>query len=147
MSLKERILADMKVAMREKDTIRLETIRLLRAAIQRKEVDERRDISEEEVLQTIQKMVKQCADSIEQFTRGGREDLADKEKGNVRVLEDYLPEKLSDDEIDQLIQDAIGQTGATSMKDMGKVVGMLKSSLQGRADMAAVSAKVKALLS
>ena len=137
----------MKVAMREKDTIRLETIRLLRAAIQRKEVDERRDISEEEVLQTIQKMVKQCADSIEQFTRGGREDLADKEKGNVRVLEDYLPEKLSDDEIDQLIQDAIGQTGATSMKDMGKVVGMLKSSLQGRADMAAVSAKVKALLS
>ncbi|NKB77610.1 MAG: GatB/YqeY domain-containing protein [Gammaproteobacteria bacterium] len=143
MSLKERIVADMKLAMRAKDTIRLETIRLLRAAIQRKEVDERRDLSEDEVMQTIQKMVKQCTDSIEQFTKGGRDDLANKEKANIQVLEEYLPEKLSDEEVEKMIKDAIEQTGAASMKDMGKVVGSLKSSLQGRADMGAVSAKIK----
>ncbi|NKB62333.1 MAG: GatB/YqeY domain-containing protein [Gammaproteobacteria bacterium] len=147
MSLKERLLADMKVAMREKDTVRLETIRLLRAAIQRKEVDDQRDLSEDEVLQTVQKMVKQCTDSIDQFMKGDRDDLAEKERENIRVLEEYLPEKLSDDEVDKLVQEAITQTGASAMKDMGKVVGSLKSKLQGRADMGAVSAKVKSLLS
>ena len=147
MSLKDRILADMKVAMREKDSVRLETIRLLRAAIQRREVDEKIELTEEDVLQTIQKMVKQCSDSIEQFTKGGREDLAEKERGNVAVLETYLPEKLSDEKIDALIKSAIEDTGASSRKDMGKVVGLLKPELQGRADMGAVSGKIKALLS
>ena len=147
MSLKESIVADMKVAMREKDSVRLETIRLIRAAIQRREVDERRELSEDEVLQTIQKMVKQCKDSIDQFTQGGRDDLAEKERGNIAVLETYLPAKLSDQEISELIQAAIAETGAESMKDMGKVVGNLKPKLQGRADMGAVSAQIKALLS
>ena len=146
MSLKDRIFADMKVAMREKDSVRLETIRLLRAAIQRREVDEKIELTEEDVLQTIQKMVKQCNDSIEQFTKGGREDLADKERGNVAVLETYLPEKLGDEEINAMIKAAIDETGASSMKDMGKVVGMLKPKLQGRADMGAVSGKIKSLL-
>ena len=147
MSLKDSIVADMKVAMREKDSVRLETIRLMRAAIQRREVDERRELSEDEVLQTIQKMVKQCTDSIEQFTQGGRDDLAEKERANIAVLETYLPAKLSDQEISDLIQAAIAETGAKSMKDMGKVVGNLKPKLQGRADMGAVSAQIKALLS
>lgn len=147
MSLKERIVADMKSAMRDKETIRLETIRLLRAAIQRKELDDRVELDDEGVLQITQKMIKQCNDAAEQFIKGNREDLAEKEKANIAILEDYLPEQLSEDEVDAMIKDAISQTGAASMKDMGNVMGMVKSKVQGRGDMSAISGKIKALLS
>ena len=147
MTLKETLVADMKVAMREKETIRLDTIRLLRAAIQRKEVDERIELGDEGVLLIVQKMVKQCADAADQFIKGGRQDLADKETANIAILEDYLPEQLADTEIEAIIKDAMESTGATSMKDMGKVIGVVKSRTQGRADMGAVSAKIKSLLS
>jgi uncharacterized protein YqeY len=147
MSIKDTLVADMKVAMRDKDTIRLETIRLLRAAIQRKEVDERVQLDDEGVLQIIQKMVKQCTDAAQQFSNGNREDLADKEKANISILETYLPEQLSEQEIEALIQDAMQQTGAATMKDMGKVMGLVKSRSQGRTDMGAVSMRIKSLLS
>ncbi len=147
MSLKENIFADMKAAMRDKETIRLETIRLLRAAIQRKEVDDRTELDDEGVLQIVQKMVKQCNDAAQQFTNGGREDLANKELANIAVLEDYLPEQLSDTELNDIVDQAIAQSGASSMKDMGKVMGMVKSQTQGRADMGAVSGRIKSLLS
>ena len=118
----------------------------MRAAIQRREVDERRELSEDEVLQTIQKMVKQCKDSIEQFTQGGRDDLAEKERANIAVLETYLPAKLSDQEISDLIQAAIAETGAKSMKDMGKVMGMASGQLAGKADGKDISNIVRELL-
>ena len=146
MSLKESIVADMKVAMRDKETVRLETIRLLRAAIQRKEVDERIEVDDEGVLLIVQKMVKQCTDAAHQFVKGGRQDLADKEKANIAILEDYLPEQLTDSELEVIVSEAMKSTGATSMKDMGKVMGMVKSKTQGRADMGVLSAKIKALL-
>jgi len=147
MSIKETLVTDMKVAMRDRDTVRLETIRLLRASIQRREVDERIQLGDEDVLQIIQKMVKQCTDAAQQFSKGNREDLADKEKANISILETYLPEQLSEAEIDTLIHQAIQQTGAASMRDMGKVMGLVKSGSQGRADMGAVSARIKSLLS
>ena len=146
MGLKESIVADMKVAMRDKETIRLETIRLLRAAIQRKEVDDRIELNDEGVVLIVQKMVKQCVDAADQFAKGGRQDLADKEKANIAILQGYLPEQLSSDEIQSIIEEAIKSTGAASMKDMGKVIGVIKSRTQGRADMGAVSTKIKALL-
>ena len=146
MSLKESIVADMKVAMRDKETVRLETIRLLRAAIQRKEVDERIEVDDEGVLLIVQKMVKQCTDAADQFIKGGRQDLADKEKANIAILEDYLPEQLTDSELEVIVSEAMESTGANSIKDMGKVMGMVKSKTQGRADMGVLSAKIKALL-
>ena len=144
--LKQKLLDDMKLAMREKNTVQLETIRMVRAAIQRKEVDERTELDDNGVLQVLQKMVKQCKDAAEQFTQGGRDDLAQKELANVGVIEAYLPEKLSDAEIDALIQQAIKQTSAASMKDMGKVMGVLRNQVQGRADMGALSGRIKSLL-
>ena len=137
---------DMKLAMKEKDTIRLETVRMVRAAIQRKEVDEKIELDDNGVLQVLQKMVKQCQDATNQFVQGGRQDLADKELANIAVMEVYLPQKLADDELEQMIQDAIQETGAASMRDMGKVMGILKERVQGRADMGALSGKIKALL-
>ena len=140
----------MKAAMRDRQVVRLETIRLLRAAIQRKELDEQIQLDDQGVLQIIQKMVKQCTDAAEQFTKGNREDLADKERANIAILETYLPDylsgPLSDHEIDRLIQEAIQQSGATTMKDLGKVIGLVKLKAQGRVEMAAVSAKIKSLL-
>lgn len=147
MSLKDAIAEDMKSAMREKNTIKLETIRLLRSAIQRKEVDEQTELDDEAVLQIVQKMVKQCRDAAEQFTQGGRDDLASKEKENINILKTYLPAPLSAEEIDKVISTAIAETSASSMKDMGKVMGSVKSKIQGRADMAEVSSRIKALLS
>ena len=144
--LKQRILDDMKSAMREKDTVALETVRMLRAAIQRREVDDREELDENGVLQVVQKMVKQCTDAAKQFTDGGREDLAEKERANIAVLEKYLPEQLAESELDQLIQQAIADTGAESMKDMGKVMGVLRPKVQGRADMGALSGRIKSLL-
>ena len=147
MSIKETLVTDMKVAMRGKETVRLETIRLLRAAIQRKEVDDRVQLDDEGVLQIIQKMVKQCTDAAQQFSNGNREDLADKEKANISILETYLPEQLSEQELEILIQEAIQQTGAESMKDMGKVMGIVNKELAGQADGKTISTIVKAKLS
>ncbi|HBE93480.1 MAG TPA: glutamyl-tRNA amidotransferase [Gammaproteobacteria bacterium] len=146
MSIKERISADMKQAMRDKDTARKEVLRMLRAAIQRREVDERIELDETQILAAIEKQVKQGRDSIEQFEKGGRKDLADKERAEVAILKEYLPEQMSDEDIEAQIKAAIDQTGAASMKEMGKVMGILKPALQGRADMGAVSMKIKALL-
>lgn len=146
MSLKEQILADMKTAMREKAASRLESIRMLRAAIQRKEVDDQVEIGDDEVLAIVQKQIKQSQDAIAQFTQGERQDLADKEQLHVDNLKAYLPEQLGEDEIAAAVAAAISQTGAESMKDMGKVMGMLKGQLQGRADMGKVSGMIKAKL-
>ena len=146
MSLKEQILADMKTAMREKQASRLESIRMLRAAIQRKEVDDQTEIGDDEVLAIVQKQIKQSQDAITQFKQGDREDLAEKEQAHVDNLKDYLPEQLSDEEIEQAVAEAISATGAESMKDMGKVMGMLKGQLQGKADMGKVSGIIKGKL-
>lgn len=146
MSLKERISDDMKAAMRARDQARLEAIRMLRAAIQRREVDDKITLDDEGVLAVIQKQVKQSQDAIEQFVAGKREDLADKERGNLTVLQAYLPEQLDDATIEELIDTAIGESGASGIRDMGKVMALLKPKLQGRADMGQVSARVKARL-
>ena len=146
MSLKDKIKEDMKTAMREKASARLETIRMLLAAIQRREVDERITLDDTQTLAVIEKLVKQGQESIEQFTQGGRADLADKEKRELALYKSYLPEPLSAAEVDKLIAVAIQESGAVSIKDMGKVVASLKPRLQGRADMGKVSAKVKEIL-
>ena len=143
MSLREQITADMKEAMRARDTTRLEAVRLLRAAIQRREVDEQIELADDEVLSVIQKMIKQGRDSIEQFEKGNRQDLVEKETAMLTVLEPYLPDALSDEDLAALIDEALAHTNAESMRDMGQVMGWLKPKLQGRADMAAVSAAVR----
>lgn len=147
MSLKDQIFADMKAAMRAKDAPKLESIRMLRAAIQRKEVDDQVEIGDEDVLVILQKQIKQSQDAIRQFTDGNRSDLVDKEQVHVDNLKDYLPEQLGDDEIAEAVIAAIASTGAESMKDMGKVMGVLKGQLQGKADMGKVSGVIKAKLS
>ena len=146
MSLKEQILDDMKTAMRDKDATRLETVRMLRAAIQRKEVDDRVELDDAGVLAVIQKLVKQGQDAINQFNEGGRDDLAGKEQAQLDVFSQYLPEPLSEQELDAIISDAIEKTGATEMRDMGKVMGMVKQAADGRADMSVVSGKIKGRL-
>lgn len=147
MSLKDQILADMKTAMREKKSSQLESIRMLRAAIQRREVDEQIELDEQDVLAIVQKQIKQSQDAIEQFTAGDRPDLAEKEQVHVDNLKVYLPQQLSDDEVAAEVAAAIAETGAESMKDMGKVMGVLKNKLQGKADMGKVSGIIKAKLS
>ena len=142
-TLKDRITADMKEAMRAKEAVRLEAIRLLRAAIQRREVDERVELDEDEVLAVVQKMIKQGRDSIEQFEKGGRDDLVQKEAATLEVLETYLPEQLDESKLAALIDQALTETGAQSIRDMGKVMGWLKPHVQGRADMGAGSASIK----
>ena len=143
MSLREQISADMKEAMRARDTTRLNAVRLLRAAIQRREVDEQIELADDEVVSVIQKMIKQGRDSIEQFEKGNRHDLVEKETAMLTVLEPYLPDALSDEELAALIAEALTETNAKSMRDMGQVMGWLKPKLQGKADMAAVSAVVR----
>lgn len=145
--LKQKLMDDMKLAMREKNTIQLETVRMVRAAVQRREVDDKVSLDDAGVLQIIQKLVKQCTDAANQFKQGGRDDLAEKELANIAVMESYLPEKLSDEEIDKLIKQAISETGATTMKDMGRVMGVLRDRVQGRADMGSLSGRIKSLLS
>ena len=147
MSMKDRIAADMKIAMREKDTVRLEAVRLLRAAIQRKEVDEQIELDDKAVQVIVQKMVKQGCESIKQFGAGGREDLVEKESKSLAVIEAYLPVQLADNEVTKLVEEAIEKTGACAQCDMGKVMGVLKKTLQGQADMGKVSAIVKNALS
>ena len=143
MSLRDQITADMKEAMRARDTARLEAVRLLRAAIQRREVDEQTELTDDEVLSVIQKMIKQGRDSIEQFEKGDRHDLVEKETTMLAVLEPYLPDALSDEDLAALIAEALIHTNAKSMRDMGQVMGWLKLKLQGNADMAAVSTAVR----
>ena len=143
MSLQARILADMKEAMRAKDQARLEAVRLLRAAIQRREVDEQIELDDDGVLAIVQKMIKQGHDAIEQFKRGNRSDLVDSETQALKVLEVYLPKQLDESEIQQLLEQAMSETGAASQRDMGKVMGWLKPRIQGRADMGSVSSAVK----
>lgn len=147
MNLKDRIKEDVKQAMRAKDQARLDALRMLAAAIQRREVDERITLDDTQVLATIDKLVKQGRESVEQYEKGGRADLAAKEKADIALFQSYLPAALSEAEIDQLIASAIRDTGAASVKDMGKVMGALKPKLQGRADMAQVGARIKARLS
>ena len=147
MSLKEQILADMKTAMREKNASQLESIRLLRAAVQRVEVDDQTELDDSAVLSIVEKQIKQSKDAIKQFVEGDRQDLADKEQIHVDHLMVYMPEQLSEAEVAQAIDAAIASTGAESMKDMGKVMGMLKSQLAGKADMGAVSGLIKSKLS
>ena len=146
MSLKEKITEDMKAAMRAKESDKLATIRLLTAAIKQREVDERIELSDEQVLAVIEKMIKQRKDSVTQFEAGGRQDLADIEKAEMVVLSAYMPAQLSDAEVQAEVQAAIAQAGAAGPQDMGKVMGVLKGKLAGRADMTAVSAMVKAAL-
>ena len=146
MTLKERITEDMKSAMRASDKERLSTIRMVQAAIKQREVDERIALDDTQVLAVLEKMVKQRRESIAAFEQGGRADLADKEKAEILILSAYLPEQLSEAEVDALIRAAIADTGAASMKDMGKVMGAVKAKAAGRADMGAVSARIKAAL-
>ena len=145
-TLKERITADMKAAMRAGEKERLSTIRMLQAAIKQREVDERVTLDDAQVLGIIEKMVKQRKESIVHFEQGGRADLADKEKSEIVQLQDYLPAQLGEAEIDAIIREAIASTGATSVKDMGKVMGVVKAKAAGRADMGAVSARIKTAL-
>ncbi len=146
MLLKERINEDMKSAMRSKDTARLSALRLLLAAIKQREVDERVALGDPEVVAVIEKMLKQRRDSIAQYEQAGRQDLADVEKFEVGVLQAYMPQQMAEAEIDAAVADAIAKTGASGPQDMGKVMGMLKPALAGRADMGQVSARVKARL-
>lgn len=146
MSLKEQITEDMKAAMRAKDTAKLGTIRLLTAAMKQKEVDERIELTDTHVLAIIEKMIKQRKDSITQFEAGGRQDLADIEKAELTVLSAYMPAAMSEAEIQAEVTAAVAATGAAGPQDMGKVMGVLKPKLAGRADMTAVSGLVKAAL-
>lgn len=147
MSLKARIQEDMKSAMRAGEKERLANIRMLMAAIKQREVDERIELDDTQVLAVIDKMVKQRRESIAQFTAGGRADLVAKEEAELKLLGGYLPAQLSDAELDALINEAIAATGASSIKDMGKVMAAIKGKAAGRADMGAVGARIKARLS
>jgi len=147
MSLKDQITDDMKTAMRAKDSERLSTIRLLLAEIKRKEVDERIEVDDAQVVAIVEKMIKQRKDSINQFESGGRQDLADKEKSELTVLTAYMPAGLSDEEVAAEVAAAVAASGAAGPQDMGKVMGILKPKLAGRADMTAVSSQVKKALS
>ena len=147
MGLKEKITEDMKTAMRAKETARLGTVRLLLSAMKQKEVDERVVLTDADILAIIDKMVKQRRESIAQFEKAGRNDLADGEKAEIAVLSAYLPQQLSEAEVAKEIAAAIAETGASGAKEMGKVMGLLKSRLAGRTDMGKVSGLVKAKLS
>jgi uncharacterized protein YqeY len=146
MSLKDRINDDMKAAMRARETERLGTIRLLLAAIKQREVDERIVLDDTAITAVIDKMIKQRKDSISQFESAGRTDLVEKESAELTILSAYMPEQMSDAEIAAEVQAAVAQTGAAGPQDMGKVMGVLKPKLAGRADMTAVSGLVKAAL-
>lgn len=146
MTLKARITDDMKAAMKAKDAQRLGAVRLALAAIKQREVDERKELSDADVLAVLEKMIKQRRDSIQQYTAGNRKDLADQEQFEIDVLAAYLPQQASDAEVDAVIAEAIAATGAKGVADMGKVMGQVKAKLAGRADMGQVSARVKARL-
>jgi len=146
MSLKERIQEDMKAAMRAKDAARLSAVRLLLAALKQKEIDERKDLADTDVLGVIERMLKQRRESIAQYEKAARADLAAQEQFEIDVLQAYLPQQMSAAEVEQAVAEAVAEAGAGSVKDMGKVMGLLKSRLAGRADIGKVSALVKAKL-
>ena len=145
-TIKDKITEDMKTAMRSQDKDRLGVIRLILAALKQREVDERIVLTDEQILQILNKMIKQRRDSISQFEAGNRPDLVQKEMQEVTIIQSYLPAQLSEDEIVEAVKEAIKESGAASAKDMGKVMGALKAKIQGKADMTVVSAKVKELL-
>jgi len=147
MALKDRITEDMKTAMRAGEKERLATIRLILSAIKQREVDERITLDDSQVLAAVEKMIKQRKEAITQFEAGGRADLVAKETAEIAILQTYLPAQMSDADIDGLIAEAIASTGAASIKDMGKVMAAVKAKAQGRADMGAVSARIKQKLS
>ena len=143
MSIKQTISEDMKTFMRAKDTARLGAVRLLQASIKQKEIDDRVELTDDKVLSVIQKMLKQRKDSIEAYQKADRQDLIDQEQLEIDVLSKYMPEPLTDDEVSKIIDEVISEVNATDMKDMGKVVGVLKSKISGRADMGQVSKIVR----
>lgn len=145
-SLKQRLDADMKAAMKSQDKRRLAAIRLMLAAIKQREVDERITLDDSQVLAVLDKMTKQRRDSISQYDAAGRQELADQERFEIEVIQEYLPAPLSDYELATLIEGAISQAGASSAKDMGRVMGILKPQIQGRVDMGAVSQLIKSKL-
>ncbi|MGZ8189782.1 MAG: GatB/YqeY domain-containing protein [Methylococcaceae bacterium] len=144
--LTDRIKDDMKAAMKSGDKPRLGVIRLILAAIKQVEVDERIVLDNERVIQVLDKMLKQRRESIRQFTDAGRNDLVEIEEAEVLVIQDFLPQALTDAEIDAMVKEAVAASGAESVKDMGKVMGLLKTKIQGRADMSVVGTKIKAAL-
>lgn len=146
MALKEQITNDMKESMKSGAKDRLGVIRLILAAVKQKEVDERITLDDTQVLAVLEKMLKQRRESVTQFQQGGRQDLVAKEEAEIKVIQAYLPAQLSEAELDRLIAAAVAETGAASMKDMGKVMGVLKPKVAGKADMGAVSARIKAKL-
>jgi len=145
--LKQLITNDMKLAMKAKDKSALKAIRMILGAIKQKEIDDRIELDDAQVLVVIQKMVKQRKDSISQFADAGRTDLVEVEESELSIINNYMPEQLSDDEVDAAVTKAIADSGANSMKDMGKLMGILKGQLDGKADMGAVSQLIKAKLS
>lgn len=147
MSLKNRLQQDMKDTMRSGDKPRLGVIRLILAAVKQREVDERIELDDDQILAVLDKMAKQRRESIDQYTKAGRNDLADQENFELELIKTYLPEQLDDAAIDALIDEALQATGASSIKDMGKVMAILKPKMQGRADMGAVSGRIKSRLS
>jgi len=142
-SLQERLLEDMKAAMKSKDKERLSVIRMARAAIKDKEINERKDLTDEEVIEVLAKLVKQNRDSISEYEKAGQEDKVEDLKREIDVLEDYLPEQLSAEELAEMVEEVIAQTGAESMRDMGKVMGAIMPKVTGRADGNVISQLVK----
>lgn len=140
------IKSDMKDAMRNKEKVRLNAIRMLLAAIKQVEVDQRIEVQDTDILAILDKMIKQRRDSLSQFESAGRQELADVEKEEIKTLQTYMPQQLNDEEISSLIDAALSESGAETMRDMGKVMAILKPKMQGRADMGAVSGKIKAKL-
>ncbi|NRA56043.1 MAG: GatB/YqeY domain-containing protein [Gammaproteobacteria bacterium] len=147
MNLQEQLRDQMKVAMRAKDKERLKTIRMAIAAVKQREIDERITLTDQDVLNILVKMVKQRRDAAKQYEDANRQDLADIELYEITVIEDFLPQPLTSDEVDSLIKSAIEQTGATSMQEMGKVMALLKPQVQGRADLGKISGLIKAAFS
>ena len=145
-SLKDRITEDMKTAMKARDSERLGTIRMITSAIKQREVDERIQLDDTQVLSIIEKMIKTRKESIAQFSSGGRDDLVAKEQKEIDLLQTYMPQQLGEAEVDALIAAAIAESGATSIKEMGKAMALLKQKAQGRTDMASASARLKAKL-
>jgi len=146
MTLKAQITEDMKTAMRAKDSTRLGTIRLLQAAVKQREVDERIELNDDDVISVIEKMLKQRRDSITAYESANRTDLADVEKAEVLVLQTYLPQQLTEDEVVELLEKVVADTGATDMKDMGKVMAAIKPLVAGKADMGRISGLIKSRL-
>ena len=144
--LKARILDDTKAAMKARDKERVAALRMVNAEIKRVEVDERRELGDDDVLTVLTRMIKQRRDALEQFEQAGRDDLAGKERFEIEVIEQFMPQAMSEADIDALVEKVVAETGAQSMKDMGRVMGAVKAAITGRADMAVVSRLVKARL-